>query len=152
MYTPNEPAPKGGVVSTADQTTSSDYEGVSMKHGTARRLTRAATLPFLVFATTSGVAGIEVLAASPAIAQPDQGSPFAPSQGQQPDSSQQPQQGGGSTHEQKPAGPTDGLTGIISGLTGGGGGSNPGSGPAANPGSGTPSSPGNSGGGGLLGQ
>jgi hypothetical protein len=118
-----------------------------MKHGTARKLTRAATVSLLVFATTSGVAGIEVLAASPAMAQPDQGSLFAPAQEQEPADSAQ--QGGGSTlgHEQRTAGPTDGLTGIIGGLTGGGG-SNPGSDPA-NPGSGTPTSPGNSGGGGL---
>lgn len=122
-----------------------------MKHGTARKLTRAATVSVLVFATTSGVAGIEVLAASPAMAQPDRGSLFAPAQKQQPADSAQP--GGGSTlgHDQQPAGPTDGLTGIIGGLTGGGG-SNPGSDPAANPGSGTPTSPGNSGGSGGLGR
>ena len=102
-----------------------------MKDGMARKLTRTATVALLAFATTSGAAGIAVLAASPAMAQPnDPGRPFAPA------------------HEQQTAGPADGLTGIIGGLTGGGG-SNPGSNPGANPGSGTPTSPGNSGGGGL---
>jgi hypothetical protein len=122
-----------------------------MKHGTARKLTRAATLSLLVFATTSGVAGIDVLAASPAMAQPnDQGSPFGSAQEQQP--ADPVQQGGGSApgHQQQPSGPADGLTGLIGGLTGGGG-SNPGSHPAPNPGSGTPTSPGNPGGGGPLG-
>jgi hypothetical protein len=122
-----------------------------MKHGTVRKLTRAGTLSLLVFATTSGVAGIDILAASPAMAQPnDQRSPFGSAQEQQP--ADPAQQGGGSApgHQQQPSGPADGLTGIIGGLTGGGG-SNPGSDPAPNPGSGTPTSPGNPGGGGPLG-
>jgi hypothetical protein len=94
-----------------------------MAHGTARKLTRAATLSLLVFATTSGVAGMEVLAASPAMAQPnDQGSPFAPGQ-QQPGQQQQPgdsSPGGGSNpgQGQQPGGPTDGLP-LIGGLLGG---------------------------------
>jgi hypothetical protein len=93
-----------------------------MAHGTARKLTRAATLSLLVFATTSGVAGMEVLAASPAMAQPnDQGSPFAP--GQQQPGQQQPgdsSPGGGSNpgQGQQPGGPTDGLP-LIGGLLGG---------------------------------
>jgi len=41
-----------------------------MDHSTARKLIRAATLSVLVL-TTSGVAGLGVMAASPAIAQPD---------------------------------------------------------------------------------
>jgi hypothetical protein len=121
-----------------------------MKHGTLRKLTRAGTLSLLVFATTSGVAGIDVLAAGPAMAEPnDQGSPFGSAQEQQP--ADPAQQGAGwAPGHQQPSGPADGLTGIIGGLTGGGG-SNPGSDPAPNPGSGTPTSPGNPGGGGPLG-
>jgi len=42
-----------------------------MDHSRARKLIRAATLSLLVLTTTSGVAGMEVMAASPAIAQPD---------------------------------------------------------------------------------
>jgi hypothetical protein len=113
-----------------------------MAHGTARKLTRAATLSLLVFATGSGVAGMEILAASPAIAQPnDQGSPFAPAQEQQPaDPAQQgspaqqgnpAQQGGGSNSgsgQDQPGGPAGSLTGLLGGLTGGGGGSGDGSG------------------------
>jgi hypothetical protein len=108
-----------------------------MAHGTTRKFTRAATLSLLVFATGAGVAGMEVLAASPAMAQPDQGSPqsspFAPSQEQQPgDPAQQgspAQQGGGSTPgdgQQQPSNPADGapggLGGLLSGITGGGSG------------------------------
>ena len=70
-----------------------------MAHGTARKLTRAATLSLLVFATTSGVAGIEVLAASPAIAQPDQGSPFGPGQQQQPSDPSSPGNCGRATRD-----------------------------------------------------
>ena len=91
-----------------------------MAHGTARKLTRAATLSLLVFATTSGVAGIEVLAASPAMAQPDQGSPFAPGQQQQP-SDPSPGNGSNPGQGQQPGGPADGLTGIIGSALGGNG-------------------------------
>jgi hypothetical protein len=90
-----------------------------MAHGMARKLTRAAALSLLVFATASGVAGLEVLAASPAMAEPSQGSPFDPNQDQRPSD---PAQGGSGSgqHDQTPpsnGGPTDGLLG---GLTGGG--------------------------------
>jgi hypothetical protein len=96
-----------------------------MAHGTARKLTRAAALSLLVFATTSGVAGLEVLAASPAMAEPSQGSPFDPGQDQRPSD---PAQGGSGTgHEQQPSNPGDGggLLGggnPLSGLLGGSGG------------------------------
>jgi|SRR5690348_7615327 hypothetical protein len=97
-----------------------------MAHGTARKLTRAAALSLLVFATTSGVAGLEVLAASPAMAEPSQGSPFDPAQDQRPSD---PAQGGSGTgHEQQPSNPGDGggLLGggsnPLSGLLGGSGG------------------------------
>jgi hypothetical protein len=42
-----------------------------MDHSRARKLIRAATLSLLALATTSGVVSMEVMAASPAIAQPD---------------------------------------------------------------------------------
>jgi hypothetical protein len=42
-----------------------------MKHDTVRKRTRAVTLSLLVLATTSGVAAVEVIAASPAMVQPD---------------------------------------------------------------------------------
>ena len=42
-----------------------------MKHDTVRKRTRAVTLFLLVLATTSGVAAVEVIAASPAMVQPD---------------------------------------------------------------------------------
>jgi hypothetical protein len=42
-----------------------------MEHSTVRQLIRATTLSLLVLATTSGVAGSEVLASSPARSQPD---------------------------------------------------------------------------------
>jgi hypothetical protein len=94
-----------------------------MAHGTARKLTRAATLSLLVFATTSGVAGLEVLAASPAMAEPSQGSPFAPGQQQQQPSDPSSPGGGSSPGQgQQPGGPADGLTGIIGSALGGGGG------------------------------
>jgi hypothetical protein len=95
-----------------------------MAHGMARKLTRAAALGFLVFATTSGVAGLEVLAASPAMAEPSQGSPFNPGQDHRP---ADPSQGGsGSGNEQQqPSNPGDagGLLGgsPLGGLIGGGG-------------------------------
>ena len=93
-----------------------------MAHGTARKLTRAAALSFLVFATTSGVAGLEVLAASPAMAEPSQSSPFDPAQDQRPSD---PAEGGSGTgHEQQPSNPGDagGLTGgLLGGVLGGGG-------------------------------
>ncbi|MGH3822580.1 MAG: hypothetical protein ACRDRA_07035 [Pseudonocardiaceae bacterium] len=41
-----------------------------MNHRTAGKLMSAATLSLLVFTTTSGVAGLQVLAASPAMAEP----------------------------------------------------------------------------------
>ncbi len=41
-----------------------------MDHSTVRKLIKAATLSLLVVTTTSGVAGLEVMAASPAMAQP----------------------------------------------------------------------------------
>lgn len=93
-----------------------------MAHGTARKLTRAATLSLLVFATTSGVAGLEVLAASPAMAEPSQGSPFAPGQQQQQPSDPSSPGGGSSPGQgQQPGGPADGLTGIIGSALGGSG-------------------------------
>ena len=73
-----------------------------MAHGTVRKLTRAATLSLLVLATTSGVAGLDVLAASPAMAATDDpGSGSAPGSG-------------------SPA-PSDPVTGLVGGLTGGSG-------------------------------
>ncbi len=42
-----------------------------MDHSTVRKLIRAATLSVLVLTTTSGMAGLAVMAASPAMAQPD---------------------------------------------------------------------------------
>ena len=42
-----------------------------MDHNTARKLIRAATLSVLVLTTTSGMAGLAVMGASPAMAQPD---------------------------------------------------------------------------------
>jgi hypothetical protein len=42
-----------------------------MDHSAARKLIRAATLSVLVLTTTSGMAGLAVMAASPAMAQPD---------------------------------------------------------------------------------
>ena len=42
-----------------------------MKQDTVRKRTRAVTLSLLVLATTSGVAAVEVIAASPAMVQPD---------------------------------------------------------------------------------
>jgi hypothetical protein len=45
--------------------------GSNMKHDTVRKRTRAVTLSLLVLATTSGVAAVEVIAASPAMVQPD---------------------------------------------------------------------------------
>jgi hypothetical protein len=92
-----------------------------MAHGMARKLTRAAALSFLVFATTSGVAGLEVLAASPAMAQPDQPSPFAPPAQDQPQPQPaDPAPGNGSPD--KPANPGGGLVPDLGGLTGGLGG------------------------------
>ncbi|MGH3828669.1 MAG: hypothetical protein ACRDQX_16090, partial [Pseudonocardiaceae bacterium] len=52
-----------------------------MKHGAVRKLTRAAALSFLVLATTSSVAGLEVLTATSAMA--DQNSQGATSSDQQ---------------------------------------------------------------------
>lgn len=72
-----------------------------MKHGAVRKLTRAAALSFLVLATTSSVAGLEVLTASSAMA--DQ----SPSDGSNP-----------STNGQEPAQ----TPGAGSGGTGGGSG------------------------------
>jgi hypothetical protein len=42
-----------------------------MERGTVRKRTRAVTLSLLVLATTSGVAAVEVIAASPAMVQPN---------------------------------------------------------------------------------
>jgi hypothetical protein len=42
-----------------------------MEHSTMRKLIRAATLSLLVLTTTSGVAGLEVMVASSALAQLD---------------------------------------------------------------------------------
>jgi hypothetical protein len=75
-----------------------------MKHGTVRKLTRAATLSLLVFATTSGVAGLDVMAASPAMAASDDpggGSAPAPAPG--------------------PSAPSDPGAGLLGGLPGGSG-------------------------------
>lgn len=41
-----------------------------MDHSTMRKLIKAATLSLLVLTTTSGVAGLGVMAASPVMAQP----------------------------------------------------------------------------------
>jgi hypothetical protein len=95
-----------------------------MEHGAVRKLTRAAVLSLLVLATTSGVAGLEVLAASPAMAEPD-------AQGQ----GQGQGQGGGSDPGQ-PGDPTTAVTKLAGGViggSGGGSGSAPGSGKAADP-------------------
>jgi hypothetical protein len=68
-----------------------------------RKLTRAATLALFVLATTSGVAGLEVMAASPAMAQPNgPGDGSAPGPGQ-------------------PTDPTGAVTGLVGSLTGGSG-------------------------------
>jgi hypothetical protein len=70
-----------------------------MEHGTVRKLTRAATLSLLL-AMTSGVVGLDVMAASPAMAQPkDPGSGSAPGSGS----------------------PVPDVTGLVGGLTGGSG-------------------------------
>jgi hypothetical protein len=42
-----------------------------MKHGTVGKRTRAVTLSLLMLATISGVAAVEMIAASPAMVQPD---------------------------------------------------------------------------------
>lgn len=42
-----------------------------MEHSTVRKLIRAATLSLLVLTTTSGVAGLTMMAASPVLAPPD---------------------------------------------------------------------------------
>ncbi|MEO7196273.1 MAG: hypothetical protein ABIZ05_15915 [Pseudonocardiaceae bacterium] len=66
-----------------------------MKHGAVRKLTRAAALSFLVLATTSSVAGLEVLTASSAMADPSsQGDGSNPSANGQ-DPSQNPGTGTG---------------------------------------------------------
>ncbi|MBV9028799.1 MAG: hypothetical protein JO364_00540 [Pseudonocardiales bacterium] len=65
-----------------------------------REPTRAAVLPLLVLATTSGVAGLEMMAASSAMAEPGG-------------------QGGGSDPGSgSPAAPTDPVTGLVGALTG----------------------------------
>jgi hypothetical protein len=58
-----------------------------MEHGTIRKRSRAVTLSLLVLATTSGVAAVEVIAASPAMVQPDSQSGSSAQQpgGDQPD-------------------------------------------------------------------
>ena len=78
---PRKGVPEGSAVSTAvtkwgQMTTKSNHAG------TMRKLTRAATLFLLVLATTSGVAGLDVMAASPALAAPnDPGSGSVPGSG-----------------------------------------------------------------------
>ena len=42
-----------------------------MDHSRTRKLIRTATLSLLLLTTTSGVVGMEIMVASPAIAQPD---------------------------------------------------------------------------------
>ena len=80
-----------------------------MKHGAVRKLARAATMSLFVLVTTSGVAGLGVLAASPAMAaQPDDPS----SQG---NGANNP---GGGTNP-APAEPTDSVTKLVGSLTGG---------------------------------
>lgn len=76
-----------------------------MNHGAVRKLTRAATLSLLVLTTTTGMAGWEVLAASPAMAQPS--------------SSPADEGGGSSPGSGTPAAPDNPVAGII-GLVGGG--------------------------------
>lgn len=76
-----------------------------MEHGTVRKLMRAATLSLLVLATTAGVASVDVLAASPAMADTDPaGNGAAPAPGNEP----------------KPAGgPVDSVTKTVGGALGG---------------------------------
>jgi hypothetical protein len=51
-----------------------------MKHSTVHKLIRVATLSLLALATTFGVAGLGVMAANPALSQPD-GPGGGPAQG-----------------------------------------------------------------------
>lgn len=66
-----------------------------MKHGAVRKLTRAAALSFLVLATTSSVAGLEVLAAGSAMAEPGGQGGGSDQGATQPDQNQPPSNGGG---------------------------------------------------------
>jgi hypothetical protein len=84
-----------------------------MKHGAVRKLVRAATLSLLVFGVTSGVAGMEVWAASPAVAQP--GDQSGGSNGQGGSGSQ----GGGSTPGS--GAPDNPVTKLVGGVVGSGG-------------------------------
>ena len=82
-----------------------------MNDGAVRRLMRTAASAALVLGMASGLAGLGALAASPAIAQPS-GTSADPGDGStEPGNGSAP--GSGS--------PTDGITGIVAGLTGGGG-------------------------------
>ncbi len=86
-----------------------------MKHGAVRKLTRAAALSFLVLATTSSVAGLEVLTASSAMADPgSQGDGSNPSANGQ-DPSQNPGTGTGGGNNGGPLG-LGGLGGSNSSL------------------------------------
>jgi hypothetical protein len=83
-----------------------------MKHGAVRKLTRAATLSLLVLGMTSSVAGMEVWAASSAMAQP----------GDQSGGSNDPggsgSQGGGSAPGS--GAPDNPVTKLVGGVVGGG--------------------------------
>jgi hypothetical protein len=84
-----------------------------MKHGAVRKLTRAAAMSLFVLATASGMAGLGVLAASPAMAQPSGQAANPEGQG---DGANNP--GGGTAPA--PSGPTDSVTKVVGGLLGGG--------------------------------
>jgi hypothetical protein len=83
-----------------------------MKHGAVRKLMRAATLSLLVLGMTSGVAGMEVWAASPAMAQPGDQSGGS-------DGGGSGSQGGGSTPGA--GAPNNPVTKLVGGLVGGNG-------------------------------
>jgi hypothetical protein len=81
-----------------------------MKHGAVRKLMRAASLSLLVLGMSSGVVGMDVWAASPAMAQPgDQGGGSDGGGGQ----------GGGSAPGSGE--PGNAVTKLVGGVVGGGG-------------------------------
>lgn len=82
-----------------------------MNHGAVRKLTRAATLSLLVLTTTAGMASLEVLAASPAMAEASDPGSGSGSQGNGSDP--------GSTPPAKDGNPATALLGSV--LGGGGG-------------------------------
>jgi hypothetical protein len=81
-----------------------------MKHGAVRKLTRAATMSFFALAATTSVAGLEVLAASPAMAMAQPDDPAGQGNG-----ANNP----GNGTNPAPGGPTDSVTKLVGGLTGG---------------------------------